>query len=153
MLMLLFHIGEKRYALQCEHVVEVIPQVTLTSLAHTPDYVTGLLNYRGVPIPVVDLCQLVEGRFSSSRLHTRIIVLEVPESKGRVHMLGLVAERVTEAVKLERSLFTDTGIAIQEAPYLDGIMTKKNSLIQLMLIEPLLEMLQGVLLSDWESKE
>ena len=46
MLMLLFQLGNSRYAIPAREVVEVTPRVRLEPLARTPGYVAGLLNYR-----------------------------------------------------------------------------------------------------------
>lgn len=145
MLMLLFYIGNERFAFGCDRVIEVIPRVNLKKIAHTPDYVAGMLNFRGVPVPVVDLCMLIEGRPCISRLHSRIILLKYPGEAGVTTILGLMAERVTQTVYHEPAEFIDSGIRIKETPFLDGVLTDKEGIIQRIMLDQLFEMVRETL--------
>ena len=75
MLCLLFQIGDERYALEAKHAVEVIPFLNLRRIPGTPRGVAGIFNYRGRPVPAVDLCELTLGQPARERLSTRIIVV------------------------------------------------------------------------------
>jgi len=48
MLLLLFEIANGRYALDASQILEIVPLVKLKSIPSTPDYVAGLMNYRGL---------------------------------------------------------------------------------------------------------
>jgi len=152
MLMLLLYVGDKRYAMNCEHVLEVIPRVELQPIIHAPKYVPGMLNYRGVPVPIIDLCQLLEERSCSHRLHTRIIVIGYPDIQGDVHLFGLVAERVTETMERQLENFIDTGVRIKDIPYLGGVMTEGKTVTQLLLLDALFSVVQEVLFSKDEEQ-
>ena len=118
MLMLLFQLGDSRYAIPARDVVEVTPRVRLEPLASTPDYVAGLLNYRGEHVPVIDLCQLINSKRCRDSLTTRIILVPFPGANGAAGTLGLLAEAVTETLRIEESAFADTGVTVDTAPYL-----------------------------------
>jgi chemotaxis-related protein WspB len=47
MLLLLFEIGNGRYALETSQIIEIVPLVNLKKIPTTPAYVAGLMNYRG----------------------------------------------------------------------------------------------------------
>ena len=55
-----------------------------------PQAMIGLFNYRGTPVPVVDLSQLTLGRPSARRLSTRLVLVHYPDPKGGTHLLGLI---------------------------------------------------------------
>ena len=97
MLVLRFQLGEDVLELDARDVVEVIPCVELQRVPHAPDYVAGLLNYRGRPVPVIDLCWLSLQRASRPLLSTRIILVRHDAAISVDGRLGLMAERVTEA--------------------------------------------------------
>ena len=65
----------------------------------------GLFNYRGAPVPVIDLSQLTLGRPAARRLSTRIVLVHYPDESGGTHLLGLIAERATQTVRHEPSDF------------------------------------------------
>jgi chemotaxis-related protein WspB len=130
MLFLLFQLGKDRYALEASRVVEVVPLVELKQLPQAPKGVAGILNYRGRPVPVVDLCALTLGHAASELLSTRIIIINYPDARGTDRLLGLIAERATEAVRRDPKDFVDSGVKLAEAPYLGPILMADSAPIQ-----------------------
>lgn len=55
-IVLIFSLGEERYAFPGEQVREVRPLGQITPLPGTPAFVAGLMNVRGRIVPVIDLC-------------------------------------------------------------------------------------------------
>src|SRR5580692_2688337 len=82
-LFLLFQLGHDRYALEASRVLEVLPLLELKKLPGAPRGVAGIFNYRGRPVPAVDLSEMTLGRPASERLSTRIIVVNYPDETGR----------------------------------------------------------------------
>ena len=56
------HFGDDRYVLNTGQISEILPMVQLKRIPQAPPGVAGAFNYRGVPVPVVDLAQLMLGR-------------------------------------------------------------------------------------------
>ena len=81
MLFLLFQMGNDRYALEARRVVEVVPLLELKHLPQAPKGVAGIFNYRGHPVPAVDVSELTLGVPAVERLSTRIIIVHHPEAK------------------------------------------------------------------------
>ncbi len=131
MLLLLFRISDNRYALDATEVVEVVPLVELKLIPQAPAFVAGLFDYRGTAVPVIDLCQLGSGRSCQPRMTSRIILITYTGPGGGQHTLGLLAEQVTETIKLTREEFTDSGITISDAPYLGDMAHTDKGIIQL----------------------
>ncbi|MDB6155772.1 MAG: cheW-like domain protein [Chthoniobacteraceae bacterium] len=130
MLFLLFHLGPDCYALEAGQVAEVVPFLSIKQIPLAAAGVAGMLNYRGDIVPVIDLSALTLGRPAAVRLSTRIILVNYPDSHGGTRLLGLIAEKVTETVRLERSDFADPGIANRAAPYLGAVATTARGMIQ-----------------------
>jgi chemotaxis-related protein WspB len=119
MLLLLFEIDNGQYALNINQIIEIVPLVKLKKIPTTPDYVTGLMNYRGNGIPVIDLCQLIDNVPFEDALSTRIIVISYPiKNKGNTP-LGLIANNVTETVRTKLSKPPPTGVLMDKTLY-DG---------------------------------
>ena len=55
MLFLVCHFGDDRYVLNTGQITEILPMVQLKRIPQAPPGVAGAFNYRGVPVPVVDL--------------------------------------------------------------------------------------------------
>ena len=130
MLMLLFQLGNSRYAIPAREVVEIASMVELGPLPKTPDYIAGLFNYRGQHVPVLDLCRLANNRSCSNLITTRMILVEFPLATGGTRTLGLLAERVTETLQLDEQDFSDTGINIPDAPFIGRAAHTEQGLVQ-----------------------
>ena len=59
MLLLAFHIGSERYSILAKDILEVLPLVQLKKIPRAPEFILGLLDYRGIPSPIIDLCSFV----------------------------------------------------------------------------------------------
>ena len=129
MLMLLFHAGDNLYALDSSQVVEVIPMVVLRKIHHVPDYVAGVFNYRGIIVPVIDLCHLIHGTACRSRFSTRIIMVNYTAKDGGHRRLGLMAERVTETLK-RPDLDPKNAPKVNDVPYLGEMFMDELGMIQ-----------------------
>jgi chemotaxis-related protein WspB len=146
MLLLLFQLDEDRYALDARQVAEVLPLVTITPIPQAPTGVAGLFNYRGTPVPAIDLSQLAIGRPAHSRLNTRIVVVHYPDAHGNTHLLGLVAEKATETVRREPEDFLASGVTNHRAPYLGSVARDARGLMHWVDLQTLLpESVRGVL--------
>ena len=138
MLYLLLRMGTERYALEARRIVEVVPLVTIKPLPHTPACVAGLVDYRGTWVPVIDLCQLTSGKDCANHLTTRIVLVQYPAGAAQTHILGLLAEQVTETVKFKDADFQCSGLQVPEAPYLGHVVKAANVTAQRLEIEHLL---------------
>jgi len=130
MLFLLFKLGNDRYALEASHVVEVVPLLELKKLPHAPKGFAGIFNYRGRPIPAIDLCELTLGQPARERLSTRIIMIETATEDGAKHLVGLIAEEATETLRKDPKLFVDAGVRMSGAPYLGPVLMNGSETIQ-----------------------
>lgn len=131
MLFLLFQLGNDRYAIEATKIVEIVPLLALKPLPQAPKGVAGIFNYRGMPVPAVDLSELTLGRPSLERLSTRIIILRYPDATGSEHLLGLIAEQATEMLRKDAADFINPGLHLSSAPYLGPVLMDSKGLIQL----------------------
>ncbi|MDX1253102.1 MAG: purine-binding chemotaxis protein CheW [Gammaproteobacteria bacterium] len=138
MMLLLFFVDEDRYGLDVTQVVEVIPCVTIKKVPRVPEYVTGLLNYHGKSVPVIDLTALMCDRLSHRRLSTRIILVNYHDENHVPHLLGVMAERVISTIKLPESSFFPSGIESEEAAFLGDVVVNEEKIVHLVNVNKLL---------------
>jgi len=136
--MLLFHVGNERYAIAIQEVVEIVPLVHLKTLPHQPEHIAGVFNYHGRIIPVIDLCQLMHGKACGDRLSTRIVLVNYCGGNNTQHILGLMAEQVVETLEKDESEFVDAKIQIGAVPYLGKMILDDKGMIQCIRIQYLL---------------
>ena len=138
MLFLLFQLGEDRYALDSSTVAEILPLVAITPIPQAPAGVAGLFNYRGAPVPAIDLSRLTLGRPAPARLNTRLVVVHYPDGRGDTHLLGLIAEKVTETVRRDPAEFAASGVTLDRSSYLGPVAMDARGLLQWIHVERLL---------------
>lgn len=104
-----------RYALPAREVLEIIPLVRIVKLPGSPDYVAGLMNYRGERLPVVDLGRLLADRPSRPWASTRILVAR--DASGLT--AGFMAERVVKTLNIDPARLETPGAPA--APYVRAV--------------------------------
>jgi chemotaxis-related protein WspB len=138
MLFLLFSLGRDRYAFDVGQIAEVLPLVRIKPVPQAPPGVAGLFSYRGQPVPIVDLSELLLGRPAPARLSTRLILVHYPNSHGSSRLLGLIAEHATDTMRREAGDFTASGIGQGHAACDGPVTTDEHGVIQWLDVKALL---------------
>lgn len=139
--MLMFYLGDDRYALESRRVIEVIPRISLKTLHHAPECMPGLFNYRSHLVPVIDLCHLIRGNPCRPHLSTRVILVNyhTRDASDKTlsadddlpsHILGLMVERITGTFHRRETEVFNSGIRIDSAPYLGEMIADDQGMIQ-----------------------
>lgn len=130
MLLLLFKTHDGRFALESRQVTEIIPLLKPKKLPGVPEYVTGIINYRGEPVPVFDLCMLAGGPPCKNFYSTRIILVHYPLDEGD-RLIGLIAEQVTDIFRCSENDIRSSGILIGKTSHSRAIRPDQDDLVQL----------------------
>jgi chemotaxis-related protein WspB len=138
MLFITFRLGENRYAFDASQIEEVLPLVAIKPMPQSPNGVAGVLNYRGAPVPVIDLSELTLGRPAQRRLSTRILVVHYAADNGGKRLLGLIAEKALETVRRDTSEFVSTGVSGDRIVYLEPVATDGHGILQWIDVKKLL---------------
>jgi chemotaxis-related protein WspB len=158
MQLLTFTIAGQPYAIPSKRVIEVLPLVPARPVPGMPGYVTGLFNYRGQLLPLIDLGTRIAAAPPPRRLSTRVIVVEFPAGAGveagaaGLARMGLVAENVISIRSVEGESSPLATMALPHAPYLGRILRLEErtgtdaTTVQLIELERLLpeELLRGL---------
>lgn len=136
MKVLVFHIGADRYGLPLRQVRRVLPLLELKRIPLAPDSVAGLMNLHGDPVPVIDLSRISGGTPSRQHFDTRIVVVDYTDLDGRLHALGLMAERVQGVQDVAQQDLAPSGV--QAAEFLGPVAGDAQGMVQLVKVEALL---------------
>jgi chemotaxis-related protein WspB len=130
MLFVLLEIDGDRYAIAAPRIAEVLPLVHITRIAQAPHGVAGVFNYRGKPVPVVDLSMLVSGRPAVPRFSTRLVLVQLGDEPGHSRLLALIAERATATMRRDPADFVPSGVDRGGAAYLGPVATDARGVVQ-----------------------
>lgn len=138
MLFLQFKISGNSYILEARDVIEIVPYANLQRIPQAPDYLAGLLNYRGDTVPIVDICFLMSGKPCELKLSSRIAMFDYKDDDGRSVCIGLLIERLTETVIYKESDFSDSGVALEDSPYLGKVIVDDQRITQLVSVREII---------------
>ncbi|MBF6037709.1 chemotaxis protein CheW [Pseudomonas sp. P154a] len=93
-----FNLGEKEYAIDILSVQEIREYEPVTPIANAPDFLKGVINLRGIVVPIVDLrikfC-LDKPTYDQS---TTVIIL-----KENTRTVGIVVDSVSDVITLHQN--------------------------------------------------
>lgn len=137
---LTFRLGSEEYGIDILKVQEIRSYEQPTKIANAPAYLKGVVNLRGVIVPIVDLrvkfnCVNDDGQTDINSF-TVVIVLNV---KGRV--VGAVVDSVSDVMQLSEQMIQpapEMSASIVDTTYITGIANVSDRLLILMDIESLM---------------
>jgi len=130
-LLLSFALGDASYALPSKQVEEILPYVHCRALPLAPAWLTGVMVYQEHVVPVIDLCQIAEGRASSQQLGTRILLMNMPW-QDELRKVGFLVENMTQTCRTAELNFENNTLHIKESPWLGKMAYMNGTLIQLL---------------------
>jgi purine-binding chemotaxis protein CheW len=134
-----FAIGNDQYGVDIMSVREIKGWSEITHLPKQPEYVRGVLNLRGVMVPIIDLrCRFGQGLTEASTTHI-VIIVQVEDRQ-----VGLLADRVLDIVAFEQAQVQSVPRVAQNGriDFLSGLLTVEIAMIALIDLPNLLT-LQG----------
>ena len=131
MLFVQIYLDDYRYIISTSNIVEIIPGVRLTPFPGVPSYVAGLCSFRGMSVPVIDLCELFLNRPSEKKFSTRIIFVDSGYENGSKKLVGLLAEKVTETIKVDEASFIHPGVHNSDKPFIGDVLTDGKGLVSM----------------------
>jgi len=103
-----FQVGTERFAIDSKAIVMVIPGIEPRPVPGAHEALTGVIDYRGTVVPILDLCRLFGRGPCPVRLANRILVCDLSGAGSRwwasgqdADYLGILAENVTRVVDVD----------------------------------------------------
>jgi purine-binding chemotaxis protein CheW len=129
-----FAIGNDQYGVDIMAVREIKEWSGVTQLPKQPDYMRGVLNLRGVMVPIIDLrCRFGQGLTEATPVHVVIVV----HVDGKT--FGLLADRVLDIISVEVSQIQPVPQVSRgsRADFLAGLVTIDTMMIALISLDRL----------------
>ena len=132
-----FAIGDDQYGVDIMAVREIKGWSEITHLPKQPEYVRGVLNLRGVIVPIIDLrCRFGQGLTDATALHI-VIIVQIASRQ-----VGLLADRVLDIVSFETTQVQPVPRVANGARvnFLSGLVTIESGMIALIALTNLLSL-------------
>ncbi|TAN41770.1 MAG: chemotaxis protein CheW [Nitrospirae bacterium] len=138
-----FKISDEVFGITIERVVEIIKPQKVFTIPGLPEFLSGVMNVRGIVIPLIDLRRRF-GMVPSGKKERVIIVRYDKEKVGFLvdeirEILSLTPEEMTRPPSLFKGFKTE---------YITGLGRKENSIIILLNIDNLLTSEERIILQE-----
>jgi purine-binding chemotaxis protein CheW len=123
-----FAVGDEQYGVNIMAVREIKDWSAITQLPNQPDYMRGVLNLRGVIVPIIDLrCRFGNGLTEATPMHV-IIVIQIDGET-----VGLLADRVLDIIAVDQAQVQPVPKVSQDARtgFLSGLVAIDKTMIAL----------------------
>jgi purine-binding chemotaxis protein CheW len=90
-----FQLGAETYGISILKLNEIIAYQSCTTIPNVPSFIKGVLNLRGIVVPVIDLRERFGMELKDNDQFTVIMILDV---SGRI--MGLVVDAVSDVLTL-----------------------------------------------------
>lgn len=132
---LTFTLGDEEYGIDILNVQEIRGYDAVTKIANSPDYIKGVINMRGIIVPIIDMrlkFKLGEVEYNQ---FTVVIILNI---SGRV--IGMVVDGVSDVVALKDDEIRPAPEfgAVLDTDYIDGLATLEGRMVIVVDIEKLM---------------
>ena len=130
-----FALSDQKYGIEIFKIKEVFSFRKVTPLPNVKGFVKGIINLRGVILPVFDLRE----KFSLPAVeYTPFHVIIVLEIAGR--LMGIIADEISDVLELAEEHFQTTGNLPPgiSKDYLKGVGRKDEEMVILLDVEQLL---------------
>ena len=145
---LTFMLGEEEYGVDILNVQEIRSWESATSIPNTPEYVLGVINLRGLVVPIVDLRK----RFAMSRAEfgptTIIVIVKLLDKANTSKTIGMVVDEVSDVYNIpgdEIGEMPDFG-SVVGTEFIKGVATVNEKMVIILNIDSLIN--TGVLGDD-----
>lgn len=132
---LTFTLGEEEYGIDILKVQEIRGYDTVTHIANAPDFIKGVINLRGVIVPIVDMRIKFKAGEPTYHEFTVVIIMNVLE-----RVIGMVVDGVSDVVALAPEQIKpapEMGAAL-DTDYITGLGTINEQMLILVDIEKLM---------------
>jgi len=132
---LVFVLGGDEYGVDILKVQEIRGYDTVTHIANAPEFIKGVINLRGVIVPIVDMRLKFKLGVPTYNEFTVVIIINV---LGRI--IGMVVDGVSDVVALspEQIKATPEMGAAMDTAYINGFGTLNDQMLILVDIEKLM---------------
>lgn len=132
---LTFSLGQEEYGIDILKVQEIRGYDTVTRIANSPEFIKGVINLRGIIVPIIDMRIKFNLEHADYNELTVVIILNV---MGRV--IGMVVDGVSDVITLKPDQIKpapEFGATI-DTRYVTGVGTVDDRMLILVDIERLL---------------
>ncbi len=130
--MLTFLIGTQEFCIDVMSVREIRVWTRATPVAHAPDFVCGVINLRGIVLPIIDFAARLGLPPTEPTTRHAILVVQI-----RDQTVGLLVEGVSEILTVKQDVIQPTPDVVEQTAkdFVSGIVAIDGRMISLIALD------------------
>ena len=147
---LTFFVDNEQYGIDISKIKEIIAPINITHIPKTPNFVKGVINLRGLIIPVVDIRLKFGMQEREIDMNTAIIIYEVEKAS-----IGFIVDSVEDVLTLDEKCISDApqfGSNI-DVSFIESIAELDNGVIMLLDLRKIFEAQELLNITKLEQEE
>lgn len=137
---LTFILGGEEYGVDILSVQEIRGWEPVTELPNTPEYLLGVINLRGIVIPIVDMRVRFELESADFTNNTVVVIVNVTDLDSRKRTVGMVVDEISDVYDVKGDEVGDMpnlgGVISSE--FIKGVATVKEKMVILLEVNSLI---------------
>lgn len=130
-----FQIEDEEYAFFVDQVNSIERMMPITRVPHTAEFIMGVINLRGVVLPIIDLRIRLGLEKAAYDKQTRIIIVQTDEME-----VGLIVDAANDVISISDDDIEDAPNAFdtEKEDYIDGVLKLDGRLLVLLNLQKIL---------------
>lgn len=130
---IIFTMGSEEYAVNINHVKEIIRIPNIMKIPNTAKFIEGLFSIRGKLLAVLNLGQLLDIDCKKPDIYNRVVIID-----DGSFSFGIIVDRVIEVISFENNLFIKQSKLIggSSTEYIKGVINLNDGKRLVMMLEP-----------------
>lgn len=104
-----FNLDSEEFGINIMNVKEIIPYQESVNIPNAPEFIEGIINYRGNVIPIINLKKRFKLDDFNVTKDTRIIVINIEEKE-----IGFIVDEASQTIRLDDNQIDPTPDIISE---------------------------------------
>jgi purine-binding chemotaxis protein CheW len=135
---LAFLLGEEQYAIDILCVEEIRSWENPTQIPNSPSYIKGVINMRGIIVPIVDLRM----KFNIGKVtytDTTVVIVLTVETTDKTRTIGFVVDAVSDVLNVDESEIKPAPAFGGYVPqnYLEGLVNAGDNVVTILNVKAL----------------
>jgi len=124
---LTFRLGDELFAANVSKVLNIVELTKITQVPRMPNYMLGIINLRGLALPVIDIRKKFAIELLEYSIYTCILVLEVIVDNKAI-TIGALVDAVNEVIDIDdKDLLPPPSFGIKyKADFITSVYKKEN---------------------------
>lgn len=130
-----FRLNEQEFGIEVKDIKEIIRyDYNISEIPNSPDFVEGMINLRGVLVPVIDLRKFFDMKIKEKDDSTRVIIVI-----NHDRLFGFTVDKVNEVLRVSDDLISSPPVFAEDNGYIYEVIKKQDRLILMLSANKILE--------------